>query len=90
MEGKEDCSCCSDENIFYYRTDDLENRNKISDMLEQFHFEWLDMAGGQAAFYAKGDFTFFKQLIEIYSTLNNIPVYKIKHCRDPGLGLFNE
>ena len=75
--------------IYYFKTDTIENRDNIADMLELFGFEWLDMTGGEAGFECDGNYDLFKMLIEVFSIVNNITVYKIQKCEDMGIGLIS-
>jgi hypothetical protein len=68
--------------------DILDNRNTINDVLSVYSFKHLDSTGGQSAFKPRGLFDVFKFIVELTAKENNINITDIKHCDDPGLGLF--
>ena len=84
--------------IFYFRVglhknpseeyDILDARNAINDALELYKFKHIDSTGGQSAFKPKGLFDVFKFIVELIAERNKINIIDIKHCDDPGLGLF--
>ena len=84
--------------IFYFRVgidtdtknkyDLLDARNLINATLEIYNFKHLDSTGGQSAFKPRGDFKVFKFIVELVAEKNKIIMRDVKHCDDPGLGLF--
>lgn len=74
--------------IYYFRTDTFENRNLVAEFLEQYGYNWIDASGSQISFEKNNDFKRFTFLIQSFCYLNDIVIHDIKHCKDPGIGLF--
>lgn len=83
--------------MFYYQVDEptdenvcanLDARNHIADFLKTAGFIIYDTTGGQASFYDEGDFNIFQKIVKSIAKIYNYNVVELKHCVDPGLGLF--
>ena len=76
------------EDIFYFRVNTFEDRNRIADMLDAIGYEYIDMTSNQAAFEVKNTFEKFKSIVVLFCELSDIKLIEIKKCIYPGLGLF--
>ena len=75
--------------IFYCRIDgSIEQRFILEQALNLRGFKYVDVCGLQMAFEPNGRFSIFKKMIDIISKEEGINILEIKHCYDPGIGLF--
>ena len=85
--------------VFYFKVDEDENvnqcatiiaRDAIATQLAHLGFTWVEATGGQCAFVDNNHFELFAQIVRSTAEARGFNVIDLKHCEDPGAGLFND